>query len=94
MNTFESKKDEVFNPDVVCANFTHTTIITKHINNVFKEGELDEKSNVHFLHITNSDSLFPDCFVPRNDALYVIASNSEAIQKPKIIFNFQFSIFN
>jgi hypothetical protein len=31
------------------------TVITKHINNIFKEGELDEKSNVHFLHIANSD---------------------------------------
>ena len=31
------------------------TVITKHINNVFKEKELDEKSNVHFLHIANSD---------------------------------------
>ena len=27
------------------------TVITLHINNVFAEGELDEKSNVHFLHI-------------------------------------------
>ena len=24
------------------------TVITRHINNVFAEGELDEKSNVHF----------------------------------------------
>ena len=31
------------------------TVITRHINNVFKEKELDEKSNVHFLHIANSD---------------------------------------
>jgi len=31
------------------------TVITKHINNIFSEGELDEKSNVHFLHIANSD---------------------------------------
>ena len=31
------------------------TVITKHINNIFKEGELEEKSNVHFLHIANSD---------------------------------------
>lgn len=31
------------------------TVITRHINNIFKEGELDEKSNVHFLHIANSD---------------------------------------
>ncbi len=31
------------------------TVITKHINNVFKENELQEKSNVQFLHIANSD---------------------------------------
>ncbi|MEI9946228.1 MAG: virulence protein RhuM/Fic/DOC family protein [Chitinophagaceae bacterium] len=31
------------------------TVITRHINNVFKEGELDKKSNVHFLHIAKSD---------------------------------------
>ena len=31
------------------------TVITRHINNIFKERELDEKSNVHFLHIANSD---------------------------------------
>lgn len=31
------------------------TVITKHINNVFKEKELEEKGNVHFLHIANSD---------------------------------------
>ena len=31
------------------------TVITRHINNVFSEGELEEKSNVHFLHIASSD---------------------------------------
>src|SRR5690606_31225436 len=31
------------------------TVITRHINKVFREGELPEKSNVHFLHIANSD---------------------------------------
>jgi len=31
------------------------TVITRHVNNVFKENEVDEKSNVHFLHIANSD---------------------------------------
>ena len=31
------------------------TVITKHVNNVFKENELDEKSNVQILHIANSD---------------------------------------
>ena len=27
------------------------TVIARHINNIFKERELEEKSNVHFLHI-------------------------------------------
>ena len=31
------------------------SVITKHISNVFKENELDEKSNVQILHIPNSD---------------------------------------
>jgi death-on-curing family protein len=31
------------------------TVITKHINNVFKEGELDKKSNVQKMHIAKSD---------------------------------------
>lgn len=30
------------------------SVITKHIQNIFNEGELDEKSNVQILHITNS----------------------------------------
>jgi hypothetical protein len=31
------------------------SVVTKHINNVFAEGELDEKSNVQNLHIGGSD---------------------------------------
>ncbi|SDF33895.1 virulence RhuM family protein [Sporomusa acidovorans] len=31
------------------------TVITKHINNVFKEGELAESGNVQILHFPNSD---------------------------------------
>ena len=31
------------------------TVITKHINNIFKEGELEKKSNVQKMHIANSD---------------------------------------
>lgn len=30
------------------------TTITKHVNNVFKEEELEEEGNVQILHITNS----------------------------------------
>ncbi len=31
------------------------SVITRHINNIFAEGELEEGSNVHFLHIANAD---------------------------------------
>ncbi len=31
------------------------SVISKHIKNVFAEGELNEKSNVQILHIANSD---------------------------------------
>ena len=28
------------------------SVVARHINNAFKEGELDENSNMHFLHNT------------------------------------------
>ena len=31
------------------------SVITKHINNIFEEGEVDQKSNVQNMHIANSD---------------------------------------
>jgi len=31
------------------------SVLTKHVNNVFKEGELDKESNVQILHIAGSD---------------------------------------
>lgn len=31
------------------------SVITKHIGNIFKEGEVQEKSNVQILHISGSD---------------------------------------
>lgn len=31
------------------------SVIARHIRNIFKEREIDEKSNMHFLHIANSD---------------------------------------
>ena len=33
------------------------TVITRHINNVFTEKELEKESNVHFLHIPFSDEV-------------------------------------
>ena len=35
------------------------TVISKHIKNIFKQGELSEKSNVQNLHVANSDKLVP-----------------------------------
>ena len=31
------------------------SVISRHINNIYKEGELDKRTSVHFLHITNSN---------------------------------------
>jgi len=31
------------------------SVVTKHINKIFKDKEIDQKSNVHFLHIPGSD---------------------------------------
>lgn len=31
------------------------SVISRHIKNVFRENEVEEKSNMHFLHIANSD---------------------------------------
>ena len=36
------------------------SVITKHIRNAINEGEIDEKSNVHFLHIPRSDRPRPN----------------------------------
>lgn len=35
------------------------SVISKHIKNIFLEKEVEEKSNVHFLHIPNSDKPVP-----------------------------------
>jgi len=32
-----------------------TSVIFRHIKNVFEEGELDKESNLHFMQIPNSD---------------------------------------
>jgi hypothetical protein len=31
------------------------SVISRHINNIFKDGEVDEKSNMQKMHIANSD---------------------------------------
>jgi len=59
----ETKLDVTFNDETVWLTQLQMaelfgkerSVITKHIGNVFKDGELFEKSNVQFLHIANSD---------------------------------------
>ena len=53
------------------------TVITKHVNNIFREGELDLKSNVQKMHIANSDK--PVLFYN----LYVIISVGYRIKSPR-----------
>jgi len=43
----KKKKVQIFNKD--------RTVITRHINNILKDQEVDEKSNVQKMHIANSD---------------------------------------
>ena len=43
----QSQMVELFQRDV--------SVISRHISNIFKEGELDKKSNLHFLQIAFSD---------------------------------------
>ena len=37
------------------------SVITKHINNIFRDAELDEKSNVQIVHVANSDKPVKFC---------------------------------
>ena len=32
------------------------SVISRHINNIYKDGELDKNTSVHFLHISPNDS--------------------------------------
>lgn len=45
----QSEISELFSKD--------RTVITRHINNILKDAEVDEKSNVQKMHIANSDKL-------------------------------------
>ena len=43
----QAQMEELFGRDI--------SVISRHINNIFKEEEVDKKSNLHFLQIANSD---------------------------------------
>lgn len=52
--------------------------ISKHIKNIFDEGELEEKSNVNFLHIANSD---------KPVAFYIMAKTKSAPARERQTLN-------
>ena len=41
--------------DIVSLHGKDQSVISRHIRNIFKEGEVDEKSNMQKMHIANSD---------------------------------------
>jgi hypothetical protein len=45
--------------DTVWLSQAQMAALTHHVGNVFREGELPEKSNVHFLHIAGADRPLP-----------------------------------
>ena len=49
------------------------TVISRHINNIYKEGELDRNTSVHFLHISH-DNVNPDHRPPQYYNLDVVIS--------------------
>ena len=49
------------------------TVISRHINNIYKEGELDRSTSVHFLHIS-PDNINPDHRPPQYYNLDVVVS--------------------
>ena len=53
------------------------SVITKHISNIFSDGEIDIKSNVQYLHIPNSDK--PVAFY----ALNVILAVGYRVKSPR-----------
>ena len=56
------------------------SVISRHINNIFKDKEVDEKSNMQKMHITNSDK--PVSFYSLDIVLAVgyITNSSKAIK--------------
>lgn len=53
----DAKKETIWATQRQIANVfgIERSVATKHIGNILKDGEISEKSNVHFLHIANSD---------------------------------------
>lgn len=53
--TLEAETVWLTQADMIRLFWRNQSVISRHINNIFSEWELDEKSNMHFLHIAHSD---------------------------------------
>jgi len=64
------------------------SVISRHINNIFMEGELDKKSNLHFLQIAFSDRpvLFYSLDVV-DDTVYHIGASLKDLGKKLFAFS-------
>ena len=58
------------------------SVITKHINNVFKEGELEQESNVQFLHIGHSvkDYNIKNIFESAQNKMHIVIADQTAAE--------------
>jgi len=78
------------------------SVISRHINNIFKDGEVDEKSNMQKMHIANSDkpvsfysldivfdisSKYHDRFLILDDDIYHIGASLKDLGKKIFAFS-------
>ena len=59
------------------------SVITKHIRNIFVDQELDEKTNVHFLHIANSDKPIK---IFSLDVIISVGYRIKSVQGTRLVF--------
>ena len=67
---FVSIANEVFNFINGRIRYKRISLKRYSINNVFKGKKLEEKSNVQFLHIANSDSAVKDSLTAQDEELH------------------------
>ena len=70
------------------------SVVTKHLGNIFKTGELEEKSNVQKMHIANSDkprepeqlAATEDSSVVRQESLFAHGVEAGGLLKARELF--------
>ena len=59
------------------------SVITKHVRNIFADQELDEITNVHFLHIANSDKPIK---IFSLDVIISVGYRIKSVQGTRLVF--------